>query len=77
MYTEVISKDDRFVGFDRLRYYSAFPVYLLNFQDSGGSRAIWVCVMWSLLMRQAIYKLSCKAKQKKGKWNYQKEKKQT
>lgn len=48
---------------------------MLNFQDSGGSRAIQMCVMWRLVTRQAIYKLSCKTKQEKGKGDDQKEKK--
>lgn len=34
MYTEVTTKDDRREDFDRLRYYSALPAYLFNFQDS-------------------------------------------
>lgn len=75
MHTEVFSKDDKEVDFDRLRYYSALPVCLLNFQDSVRSRAIWIHVMWRLVMRQTIYKLSRKPKQKKGKGNNQKKKK--
>lgn len=41
MYTEVTTKDDRREDFDRLRYYSAFPVYLFNFQASMDSWAKW------------------------------------
>jgi len=41
MYTETVTKDDRREDFDRLRYYSAFPVYLFNFQNSADSKAKW------------------------------------
>lgn len=71
MYTAIITKDDKREDFHRLRYYSAFPIYLFNFQDSVDSRAKWqkICVTWRLVRRQGIYMLSYKPKQNKGKGN--------
>lgn len=67
MHTEVFSKDDKEVDFDRLRYYSALPVCLLNFQDSVRSRAIWIYVMWRLAMRQTSINYLASQSKRKGK----------
>lgn len=77
MYTEMIIKDDKREDFDRLRYYSAFPVHLFNFQDSvdSGAKQQQICVMQRLVTRQRIYMLPCELKQNKGKRNDKEEKK--
>lgn len=74
MYTEMIIKDDKREDFDRLRYYSAFPAHLFNFQDTGAKQQ-QICVMQRLVTRQRIYMLPCKLKQNKGKRNDKEEKK--